>query len=382
MNGHGSPHHQAATEANIESGVLKSGETAKVDTILPGGGGGKAKIVIEDPAKPDVICTVQTLPPSGRGAGGQRAPAGVHDTEQEQEGAEGKDLRKDTSPGALPAGSAGPAGATHTQQQGQTPTQPNIDPKVDLQLAMLDNQLRNILKPGREVESQASSSGSDRAKCRDTAPAQDLPPGHTLSPPGAFQGPTGHRLLPSTPMLNGTLDAAMLANLIEDDAEVQLGGSAATQDRDNRNANIALHNGAINNTLTLTRDQQQDGHGVSAGTVPAPSEQTGRPAGTGAAAGDPEYQAEKEVSVQKPEQLIRIDDDSPRKLGDQTGPQISMPGLGIEHEDPQEGAEGSEDYRKVVLEGAMDFLPRHNSILFGGVEEMERSHTYLPGKIN
>ena len=57
---------------------------------------------------------------------------------------------------------SGSARSSHTQQQQQ---QHAVDPKMNVQLAILDNQLRNILKSGRE-ESQASTSLSERERQR------------------------------------------------------------------------------------------------------------------------------------------------------------------------------------------------------------------------
>ena len=320
VNGYASPQHRPATDANANP--IRINQEGAV------GMGAKAKIVIADPVKPDVICTVQSTPPQPFGSSARTLRK---EFEEQRKTEQQSEQRSQTSePKSTKTGKDGQEMQTASGHQVPSSQQPSIDPKMNLQLAMLDNQLRNILKTGRE-ESQGSSSASDRAKCRDTAAAVDI--AHTaLSPTGAGQhGP------PCLPIMNGTLDGAVLANLIQDDGDAEVGAS-----RDNRDLNLTLNTGATNNEQKLFH--------------PTPHNE--------------EYQAEKEVSVQKPEQLIRIDDDSPRKdVG--LVHQISIPEA---EEEPGE----EEDDKKVVLTGvAVEFTPRHNSIMFGGVDE--RSQTYLPG---
>ena len=323
VNGYPPPQHRVTTDANANP--IRTSDINEDGTI---GMGAKAKIVIEDPVRPDVICTVQSTPPrpSGSLARKQRK-----ETEEQRKTEQNEQRSQTSEPKSAKAGKDVQEVHIPSAQQAQPSQQPSIDPKMNLQLAMLDNQLRNILKTGRE-ESQGSSSASDRAKCRDTVVAGDFPQA-ALSPTGA-----GQPALCGLPLMNGTLDGAILANIINDDAEVEDGAS-----RDNRDLNLALHTGATNN------DEQKLFHPTQLSE---------------------EYQAEKEVSVQKPEQLIRIDDDSPRKGGGLVH-QISMPETEEEHDEEGDG-------KKVVLTGvAVEFTPRHNSIMFGGVDE--RSQTYLPG---
>ena len=319
VNGYPSPQHRVTTDANANP--IRTTDVNKDGTI---GMGAKAKIVIEDPARPDVICTVQSTPPQATGSSGrkQKKTDEIKTDQTEQ--------RSQTSePKSQKGGKDGQDIHTPSTQQAQSSQQPSIDPKMNLQLAMLDNQLRNILKTGRE-ESQGSSSASDRAKCRDTVVGGDFPQA-ALSPTG-----TGQPGLCGLPMMNGTLDGAILANLINDDGEID------DASKDNRDLILALHTGATN------IDEQKIFHPTHLSE---------------------EYQAEKEVSVQKPEQLIRIDDDSLRKEGGLVH-QISIP--------ETEEQDGEDNGRKVVLAGvAVEFTPRHNSIMFGGVDE--RSQTYLPG---
>ena len=325
VNGYATPQHRPTTDANANP--IRTKATNEEGAI---GIGAKAKIVIEDPVKQDVICTVRSTPPQPFGSSSRTQRKEVEEQRKIEQQSE---HRSQTSePKSLKTGKDGQEMQTASGHQTQSSQQPSRDPKMNLQLAMLDNQLRNILKTSRE-ESQGSSSASDRAKCRDTAAAADI--AHTaLSPIGA-----GQHGLSCLPLMNGTLDGAVLANLIHDDGDAEGGAS-----RDNRDLNLALNTGATNNDeLKLFHPAQ-------------PNE---------------EYQAEKEVSVQKPEQLIRIHDDSPRKdVG--LVHQISMP----EVEEGQGDIE--DDGKKVALTGvAVEFTPRHNSIMFGGIDE--RSQTYLPG---
>lgn len=78
---------------------------------------------------------------------------------------------------------SGSAKSSHTQQQHGG----GADPKLNVQLAILDNQLRNILKTGRE-ESQASTSLSERERQRQGKPGEGDGTGR-CSQPGQTNGP-------------------------------------------------------------------------------------------------------------------------------------------------------------------------------------------------
>ena len=316
MNGYATPQLRPQTDANANP--VKNMEPS------PEGGvstGARAKIVIEDPVKPDVVCTVQSTPP-------QPFSSRSHRWENDEQ-KKAEHTSQVSEPKSTTKAEGGSTVQPQTQASIQQQQQHTVDPQMNLQLAMLDNQLRNILKTGRE-ESQASPTLSDRPKYKDSA-AGDHPQAAMLG--------AGQHILSPTPLMNGTLDGAILANLAHEEGDGEQAG--ASKDNNKDLLHPVVRAGAM--------DYNDETHEVNE-----------------------EYQAEKEVSVQKPEEMMKAEDrGSPRKES-RLIHQSSLPGLEEEQEEVEDGE------KRVVLTGVtVEFTPRHNSIMFGGVDE--RSQTYLPG---
>ena len=212
------------------------------------------------------------------------------------------------------------ARSSHTQQQQQQP-QPTVDSKMNVQLAILDNQLRNILKSGRE-ESQASTSVSER---------QSRPPKPSDS--GVEVG--GTRGLPTTTtQTNGP--GGPLETACSDRQTVHPGVDNQAGDLYNADVN-GFHSGDLQE-----RRPSDEGVNVNGTLVLEPEEPEG--------------------GFQRP---ICIEDDNDNQIADM--PKISMPDS--EHDTG----------RRVVLGSAIEYAPpRNGSVAFGTVEE--RSQTNMLGE--
>ena len=159
----GSPHHAAtdAPDENLSYHDSNKAQEAAVKTdqrgelIIPD----KPELIIPEKASPLPLPSPQQSQPS---APGDKPCLATIEGMRQLEHSQRSQSQKSAS---------AQSPSRHTAGQ----PQPAVDPKVNAQLAMLDNQLRNILKTARE-ESANSSSASDRPKPKEGSTPEGVGP--------------------------------------------------------------------------------------------------------------------------------------------------------------------------------------------------------------
>ncbi len=288
----GSPHHAAATDA-IDVQLSHDNKPTGKDTGLAGEiarGDAKAEVILDN--------REELHKPNKTGA--QTSPRTQNDADKPRPKLVQKQLAENSQSQKSVSNKSGGKG-------GQQQIQPTL--KGDAQLAMLDNQLRNILKTGRE---EVTSSLSERKK------------EFGIQLPG--------RSLPGlSPQMNGPMD-----ELEGEDED----GQKTPQPLENRISQTDPVYGA-----------RTDGVHYKPNKDEKPLDRD---------------EDDKDVCFDKADldKPIRIEDEDIRGHNAADMPKISMPaGEGDEDEDGDRG-------RRVTLGSAVEFAPRpyNGSIIFGGVE--------------